>query len=99
MQTAPFDAGSILSWRELQDATVHRAELTHLVRSGERAWVSLPSALLETRYQLSAVEQSFSEVESATVIQAKLHQAHIQNSTEFAQHHLIAQPQAGCPLL
>ena len=93
----PFDAGSILSWRELQDATVHRAELTHLVRSGEHAWVSLPSALLETRYQLSAVEQSFSEVESATVIQAKLHRAHVQNSTEFAQHHLIAQPQADAP--
>lgn len=92
-----FDVGSMLSWRGAREATVHRAELTRLVRRGERAWVSLPAALLETRYQLNAVEQSFSGVESATAIQAKLHRVHVQNSTEFAQHHLIAQPQADAP--
>ena len=93
----PFDVGSILSWRGAKEATVHRAELTHLVRRGERAWVTLPSALLATRYQLNAVEQSFSETERATAIQSKLRQAHVRNRTEFAQHHLIAQPQADAP--
>ena len=97
MQRVPFDAGSMLSWRGSQEATVHRADLTRLVRRGERAWVSLPAALLETRYQLNAVEQSFSEAESATAIQAKLHRAHGRSRTRFAQHHLIAQPQANAP--
>ena len=97
MQRVPFDAGSMLSWRGGQEARVHRAELTRLVRRGQRAWVSLPAALLETRYQLNAVEQSFGETESPTAIQAKLHQAHVQRRTDFAQHYLIAQPQADAP--
>ena len=97
MQRVPFDAGSMLSWRGSQEARVHRAELTRLVRRRERAWVSLPAALLETRYQLNAVEQSFSEAESATAIQAKLRQSQVQRRTDFAQHYLIAQPQADAP--
>ena len=87
----------MLSWRGSQEATGHRAELTRLVRRGERAWVSLPAALLETRYQLNAVEQSFGEMENATAIQAKLHQSQVQHRTDFAQHYLIAQPQAEAP--
>ena len=97
MQRVPFDARSMLSWRGAQETRVHRAELTRLVRRGERAWVSLPAALLETRYQLNAVEQSFSEAESPTAIHAKLHQARGQRRTDFAQHYLIAQPQADAP--
>ena len=97
MQTVTFDAGSTLSWRSMQEATVHRAELTRLLRRGERAWVSLPSELLETRYQLNAVEQSFGDTEPATAIQGKLRQSHPQNRAEYNQHHLIAQPHADAP--
>ena len=97
MQTVPFDAGSTLLWRGAQEAAVHRSELTHLLRRGERAWVSLPSALLETRYQLNAVEQSFGDAETTTAIQAKLRQSHRQNGAGYNQHYLIAQPHADVP--
>lgn len=97
MQTVPFDAGSTLLWRGTQEATAHRAELTHLLRKGKRAWVSLPSALLKTQYQLNAVEQSFGDAETTTAIQAKLHRSHLQNGTAFSQHHLIAQPNTDAP--
>ena len=43
---------STLLWRGAQDAKSHRAELTHLLRRGERAWVSLPTDLLETRVSI-----------------------------------------------
>lgn len=97
MQTVPFDAGSMLLWRGTRKEAGHRAELTHLLRRGERAWVSLPTELLETRYQLNAIEQFFGEAETTTAIQAKLHQSHRHNSVEFSQHHLIAHPQADAP--
>jgi len=97
VQTVPFEAASTLLWRSMQEAAVHRSELTHLLRRGERAWVSLPSALLETRYQLNAVEQSFGDAETTTAIQAKLRQSHPQNETEYNQHYLIAQPHADAP--
>ncbi|MCE2416548.1 hypothetical protein J4G07_21435 [Candidatus Poribacteria bacterium] len=97
MQTVPIEAASTLLWRSMQEAAVHRSELTHLLRRGERAWVSLPSALLKTRYQLNAVEQSFGAAETTTAIQAKLRQSHPQNGTEYNQHYLIAQPQADAP--
>ena len=92
-----FDAGSMLLWRGTRKEAGHRAELTHLLRRGERAWVSLPNELLETRYQLNAIEQSFGETETPTAIQAKLHRSHLPNSVELSQHHLIAQPQADAP--
>ena len=97
MQTVPFDAGSMLLWRGTRNEAGHRAELTHLLRRRERAWVSLPTELLETRYQLNAIEQSFGEAETTTAIQAKLHQSHLPNSVEYSQHHLIAYPQADAP--
>ena len=97
MQTVPFDAGNMLLWRGARKEAGHRAELTHLLRRGERAWVSLPTELLETRYQLNAIEQSFGESETKTAIQAKLHQSHLPNSVELSQHHLIAHPQADAP--
>ena len=92
-----FDAGRMLLWRGTRKEAGHRAELTHLLRRGERAWVSLPTELLETRYQLNAIEQSFGEAETTTAIQAKLHQSHLPNSVELSQHHLIAYPQADAP--
>lgn len=97
MQTVPFDTGSMLLWRGTQDTAVHQAEVTHLLRRGQRAWVSLPSALLETQYQLTAVEQSFGASERTTAIQAKLHLSHQQNAAEFDQHFLIAEPYADAP--
>lgn len=97
MQTDSFDAGSILLWRGMSEAKVHRAELTRLLRRRERAWITLPSALLETRYYLNAVEQSFDDTETTTAIQTRLRQSHLQNETEFGQHYLIAQPQAEAP--
>jgi len=97
VQTVPFDAGSILLWRGTRKEADHRAALTHLLRHGERAWVSLPTELLETRYQLNAMELSFGEAEATTAIQAKLHRSHPHNTVEFSQHHLIAHPQADAP--
>ncbi len=100
MRTDSFDtvnSQSILLWRGTQKEAGHRAELTHLLRRGERAWVSLPTELLETRYQLNAIEQSFGESETSTAIQAKLHRSHLHNSVELSQHHLIAHPQADAP--
>ena len=97
MQTVPFDAGNMLLWRGSQEATVHRAELTHLLRRGKSAWVSLPSALLKTRYQLNAVEQTFGDTETTAAIQAKLHRFHLQNGTGFSQHYLIALPNTDAP--
>ena len=87
----------MLLWRGTRKEAGHRAELTHLLRREERAWVSLPTELLETRYQLNAIEQSFGEAETTTAIQAKLHQSQLHNSVAFSQHHLIAHPQADAP--
>ena len=97
MQTDSFGAGSTLLWRGTREASVHRAELTRLLRRRERAWVSLPSASLKTQYQLNAVEESFGDAETTTAIQAKLHRSHLQNGTAFSQHHLIAQPNTDAP--
>ena len=87
----------MLLWRGKRNEAGHRAELTHVLRRGERAWVSLPTELLETRYQLNAIEQSFGESEKTTAIQAKLHQSYLYSNTELSQHHLIAYPQADAP--
>ena len=97
MQTDSFNAGSTLLWRGTQGAAVHGVELTRLLRREERAWVSLPPTLLKTQYQLNAVEQSFGDAETTTAIQAKLHRSHLQNGTEFSQHHLIAHPNTDAP--
>ncbi len=97
MQTDSFDAESILLWQGMPEASVHRAELTRLLRRRERAWIALPSALLETRYQLNAVEQSFGDRETTPAIQAKLRQSHLQHSTALGQHYLIAEPHAEAP--
>ena len=97
MQMDSFDAGSTVSWRGTQEAKAHQAALTHLLRQRKRAWVSLPSAFLKTRYQLNAVEQSFGDAEATTAIQAKLHRSHLQIGTEFSQHHLIAHPNTDAP--
>ena len=88
---------STLLWRGAQDAKTYQTELIRLLRRGERAWVSLPTELLETRYQLNAIEQSFGEAEKTTAIQAKLYQSQRHNSAELSQHHLIAYPQADAP--
>ncbi len=97
MQTDSFDAGSTLLWRGTREASLHRAELTRLLRRRERAWVLLPSASLKTQYQLNAVEESFGDAETTTAIQAKLHRSHPQNGTAFNQHYLIAQPNTDAP--
>ena len=93
MQTDSFNTGSVLSWQGTQDAAAHRAKL----RKREHAWVALPSALLQTRYQLNAIDLSFDDAETATTIQASLRQSHLSSRTEFSQYYLIAEPHADVP--
>lgn len=75
-------SGALLPWRGTQTSAVPR---------GTRAWIKLPSALLETRYRLNAIEQTFGEAEEPVAIQGMLRQ------WEQHQHYLIAQPHADAP--
>ena len=93
MQTDPFNIGSVLPWHSTQTSTAHRAELRRL----QRAWVALPSTLLQTRYQLNALDLSFDEAETAARIQTSLRQSLQSIATEFNQHYLIAEPHADAP--
>ena len=93
MQTDPFSIGSVLSWHSTQTSTAHQAELRRL----QRAWIMLPSTLLQTRYQLNALDLSFGETETATTIQKLLRQSLQSIATEFNQHYLIAEPHADAP--
>ena len=93
MQTDAFSAGSVLSWQTTQNAAAHQAEL----RRSKHAWIGLPSALLQTRYQLNAIALSFSDVETATTIQATFRDSQLSGGTEFNQHYLIAEPHADEP--
>ena len=96
MQTDSFNTGSVLLWKGKQDAA-HRSELTALSRRGERAWIQLPSALLETRYRLDAIELSFGDSKTPKAIQASLRQLSQTLETKWNQHYLIAQPHAEAP--
>ena len=80
-------SGTVLPWRGAQKPVVPR---------GTRAWIQLPSALLQTRYRLKRVERTFGESEDARIIQAVLRQWEAQEH-EFHEHYLIAQPHAGEP--
>ena len=80
-------SGAMLPWRGAQKPAVPR---------GMHAWLQLPSALLQTRYRLKAVERTFGEAEEATAIQAVLRQWGTREH-EFHAHYLIAQPHAGEP--
>lgn len=75
-------SGALLPWRGTQTSAVPR---------GTRAWIQLPSALLETRYRLNAIERTFGESEEPVAIQGMLRQ------WEQHQHYLIAQPHADAP--
>lgn len=93
MQTDAFSAGRVLSWQKAQDAAAHQAEL----QRSKRAWVALPSALLQTRYQLNATDLSFSDAETATTIQSLFQDSQLSGGTEFNQYYLIAEPHADEP--
>ena len=75
-------SGALLTWRGTHTSAVPR---------GTRAWIKLPSALLETRYRLNAIERTFGEAEEPVAIQGMLRQ------WERHQHYLIAQPHADAP--
>lgn len=80
-------SGAMLPWRGAQKPAVPR---------GMHAWLQLPSALLQTRYRLKAIERTFGEAEEAAAIQAVLRQWGTREH-EFHAHYLIAQPHAGEP--
>ena len=93
MQTDPLRVGRVLSWHGTQTSTAHRAELRRL----QHVWITLPSDLLQTRYQLNALDLSFSETETTTTIQSVLRQSLQSVATEYNQHYLIAEPHADAP--
>ncbi|RKU22201.1 hypothetical protein C6503_04330 [Candidatus Poribacteria bacterium] len=93
MQTDAFSTGSVLSWHGTQNTAAHQAEL----RRREQAWIALPSAFLQTRYQLNAINLSFSNTETTTTIQSLFRDAQLSDGTEFNQYYLIAEPQADEP--
>jgi hypothetical protein len=97
VQTDSFNTGSVLLWKGRQESAAHQAELAALSRRGESAWIQLPSALLETRYRLNAIELSFGNSETPTAIQASLRQLSQAHETEWNRHYLIAQPHAEAP--
>ena len=97
MQTDSFNRGSVLLWKGKQESAAHRAELAALSKRDESVWIQLPSALLETRYRLNAMEVSFGESETPTAIQASLRQLSKAQRTEPNRHYLIAQPHAEVP--
>ena len=67
------------------------------LRRSKHAWIALPSALLQTRYQLNAIALSFSDAETATTIQATFRDSQLSGGTEFNQYYLIAEPHADEP--
>ena len=93
MQTDAFRAGSVLSWQGTQNTAAHQAEL----RQSQHAWVALPSALLQTRYQLNAVDLSFGDAETATTIQSLFRDSQLSGGIAFNQYYLIAEPHADEP--
>ena len=93
MQTDPFYTGSVLSWHRTQTSTAHQAELRRL----KRVWITLPSDLLQTRYQLNALDLSFSDTEATITIQSVLRQSLQPIAREYNQHYLIAEPHADAP--
>ena len=93
MQTDTFSTGSVLSWHRTQDAAAHQAEL----RRRKHVWIALPSALLQTRYQLNATDLSFGDAETATTIQSSFRDSQLSGGTEFNQYYLIAEPYADEP--
>ncbi|MDE0684838.1 MAG: hypothetical protein OXI63_18110 [Candidatus Poribacteria bacterium] len=93
MQTDAFSTGNVLSWQRTQNAAAHQAEL----RRSKQAWVALPSALLQTRYQLDAIDLSFGDAETATTIQSAFRDSQLSDGTEFNQYYLIAEPHADAP--
>ena len=93
MQTDAFSAGSVLSWQRTQNTAAHQAEL----RRSKQVWITLPSDLLQTRYQLNAIVLSFSNAETATTIQASLRDSQLSGGTAFNQYYLIAEPHADEP--
>ena len=93
MQTDAFSAGSVLSWQRTQNRAAHQAELRRI----KHLWVALPSAFLQTRYQLNATDLSFSDAETATTIQSLFRDFQLSGGTEFNQYYLIAEPHADEP--
>ena len=91
------DGGSLLPWRGTEESAAHRAALKQASRRGNQAWVVLPSALLQTRYQLNATDLSFGDTERTVTIQASLRQSLLSRETGFSQYYLIAQPHADAP--
>ena len=93
MQTDAFRAGNVLPWQRTQDTAAHQTELQRC----KHAWVALPSALLQTRYQLNAIDLSFGDAETATRIQAAFQDSQLSDGAEFNQYYLIAEPHADEP--
>ena len=93
MQMDAFSAGNVLSWHRTRDAAAHQAEL----RRSKHAWILLPAALLQTRYQLNAIDLSFGDAETATTIQASFRDPQLSGGTEFNQYYLISEPHADEP--
>ena len=93
MQTDPLYTGSVLSWHRTQASTAHRTELQRL----RRVWITLPSDLLQTRYQLNALDLSFGDTEKVETIQSVLRQSLQSTATEYNQHYLIAESHADAP--
>ena len=97
MQTDSFNTGSVLLWNGRQESAAHQAELAVLSRRGEGAWIQLPSALLETRYRLNAIERVFGGAETTTAIQTSLRQMSERHGSELHRHYLIAESHADAP--
>lgn len=93
MQTDPLYTGRVLSWHRTQTSTAHRTELRRL----QRVWITLPSDLLQTRYQLNALDLSFGDTEKVETIQSVLRESVQSIATEYNQHYLIAEPHADAP--
>ena len=88
-----FNAGSVLSWQRTQDAAAHQTEL----RRSRHAWIALPPALLQTRYQLNATDLSFSGTAAATTIQTLFRDSQRSGGIAFNQYYLIAEPHVDEP--
>ena len=97
MQTDSFNTGSVLLWNGKQESAAHQAELAVLSRRGEDVWIQLPSALLETRYRLNAIERVFGGTETTTAIQTSLRQMSERHGSELHRHYLIAESHADAP--